>query len=216
MHAKEVPMRAEGDRLSYERPEWSPYDVGALERLAVPRAVREALGGRGLPHNAYEVFVRDAQRELAAEDQPGCGPAACLGAYTDQDNGYWVSLSDGSIWMRWGSSDDPADDAGQINTTVGGLQGVLASWCGLKATGLDENDGQDYEQAVGAAVVCAVSSDTADFIDEEGWWPGFFLELEFTLPRTLTGHAHFYQLVHLDESGQWVLDYPGFDDEDPD
>ena len=45
-------------------------------------------------------------------------------------------------------------------------------------------------------------------------WPNFFLELEFTLPRTLAGDAHLYQLVHQDEADEWVFGRPGFEDED--
>ncbi|HTJ67420.1 MAG TPA: SUKH-4 family immunity protein [Actinospica sp.] len=183
-------MRIDGDRLYYETPGWSPYDLGALGRAKVPRTAATVLGGRGLPHNAYEIFIRDQTRELSVAELPGCGPAAFLADYTDQDNSYWVSLSDGSIWMRWGAPGHPAHEAARINTTVGGLQSVLAAWCDLKACGLDENDGEDYEQAVAAAVVRAVGGDADAFADDEGWWPSFFLELEFTLPRMPAGDAH--------------------------
>jgi SUKH-4 immunity protein len=209
-------MRSDGDRLYYETPEWNPYDSGALERAGVPRAASDALGGRGLPHNAYEIFIREPERELTVAELPDCGPAAFLADYTDEDNSYWVSVADGSVWMRWGKPDEPADDTQRINTSVAGLQGVLAAWCDLKATGLDEDDEEEYEQAVTTAVVNAVSSDPGAFTDEEGWWPNFFLELEFTLPRMLAGDAHLYQLVHRDEAGRWVLDHPGFEDDDED
>lgn len=207
-------MRTDGDRLYYEAPVWTPYDPGALERAGVPHDAVAALSGRGLPHNAYEIFIREPEREMTVAELPDCGWAALLAEYTDEDNSYWVSVTDGSIWMRWGKPDEPADDTQRINTTVEGLQGVLAAWCGLKATGLDENDGESYEQAVTAAVVGAVSSDPTVFADEEGWWPNFLLELEFTQPRMLTGDAHLYQLVHRNEAGQWVLDHPGFEDEE--
>lgn len=134
--------------------------------------------------------------------------------YTDQDNSYWLSLADGAIWMRWGTPDEPAGHTQRINTTVEGLQGALAAWCDLQDTGLDENDGEDYEQAVNITVIHAVKSDPTVFTDDEGWWPNFFFELEFTLPRTLAGDAYLYQLVHQDEAGAWVLDHPGRDDED--
>jgi hypothetical protein len=209
-------MRTDGDRLYYETPEWTPYDPGSLERAGVPQNAAAALSERGLPHNAYEIFIRDPERDLAVADLPSCGPAAFLAHYTDEDNSYWASLADGSVWMRWGKPDEPADDTQQINTTVQGLQGVLTAWCDLKATGLDENDEEDYERAVTAAVVAAVSSDPSAFTDDEGWWPNFFLELEFTLPRMLAGDAHLYQLVHRDESGQWVLEHPGYEDDDED
>lgn len=205
-------MRTDGDRLYYEAPAWTPYDPDALEGAGVPQDAAAALSGRGLPRNAYEIFIRTPERELSVADLPDCGRAALLAEYTDEDNSYWVSLTDGSVWMRWGKPDEPADDTQQINTTVAGLQGVLAAWCDLKATGLDENDEESYEQAVTAAVVGAVSSDPAVFADEEGWWPNFFLELEFTQLRMLAGETHLYQLVHRNEAGQWVLDHPGFED----
>jgi len=207
-------MRIDGDRLYYEAPAWNPYDPGALERAGVPGAAAEALSRRGLPHNAYEIFIRDPQRELTVADLPEGGPAAFLAHYTDEDNSYWVSLTDGSIWMRWGKPDEPADDTQKINLTVKGLQGVLAAWCDLKATGLDENAEQEYEHAVNTTVIAAVSSDPEAFTISEGWWPNFFLELEFTLPRMLAGDAHLYQLVHRDASSQWVLDHPGFDEDE--
>lgn len=207
-------MRTDGDRLTYETPEWTPYDPEALERAGVPQDAAVALAGRGLPHNAYEVFIRDPERELSVTDLPGCGPAAFLATYTDEDNSYWASLTDGTVWMRWGKPDEPADDTQKINTTVQGLQGVLAAWCDLKSTGIDENDEEQYEQAVTTTVISAVSSDPAVFTDEEGWWANFFLELEFTLPRMLAGEAHLYQLVHQDETGRWVLNHFGFDDEE--
>jgi hypothetical protein len=214
LDAEESGMRTEGDQLYYETPGWRPYDPAALERTGVPQDAVAALGARGLPRNAYEIFIRDPERELTVADLPGCGPAALLANYTDGDNSYWISLTDGSVWMRWGRLDEPADDSQRINTGVPGLQGVLAAWCDLKATGLDENDEEEYEQAVNSAVVSAVSSDPAAFTDDEGWWSNFFLELEFTLPRMLIGDAHLYQLVHQDEAGQWVLNHPGFEDDE--
>jgi hypothetical protein len=59
----------------------------------------------------------------------------------------------------------------------------------------------------------AVSSDPAAFTDDDGWWPNFFLELELTLPRMIAGNTHLYQLVHQDETGHWVLNHPGFEDD---
>ncbi|MBR7824695.1 SUKH-4 family immunity protein [Actinospica sp. MGRD01-02] len=206
-------MRTDDDRLYYETPEWTPYDPDTLEHAEVPQHAADALGGRGLPHNAYEIFIRDSVRELNGADLPDCGPAAFLANYTDEDNSYWVSLTDGLVWMRWGKADEPADDTEQMNTTVQGLQGVLAAWCDLKATGLDENAEEEYEHAVNVAVVAAVSSDPAAFTDDDGWRPNFFPELEFTLPRMLAGDTQLYQLVHQDETGHWVLNHPGFEDD---
>ena len=90
----------------------------------------------------------------------------------------------------------------------------MAAWCDLKATGLDENDYEAYGEAVSAAVLQAVSSGPDAFTDDEGWWPNFFVELEFTLPNMLAGDVHLYQLVRQDEAGEWVLDHPGFEDEE--
>ena len=204
-------MRSEGGRLHYEAPVWNPYEPAALERAGLPHAAARALAGRGLPHNAYEIFIRAPERELIVAEVPGCGPAAFLANYTDEDNSYWVSTADGSVWMRWGKPDQPADDTRKINTSISGLQGVMAAWCDLKATGLDENDDEAYSEAVSAAVLHAVSSDPDAFTNDEGWWPNFFVELEFTLPNMLAGDAHLYQLVRRDEAGEWVLDHPGFE-----
>lgn len=203
-------MRRDGDHLYYDTPEWRPFSVSALEHAALPSAAIDALAERGLPHNAYEVFIRDPERELAVAELPGCGPAAFLANYADDSNSYWISQGDGSIWMRWGGPDEPADNTQQINTSPQGLQGILAAWCDLKAAGLGENDGDAYEDAVNQTVIQAVSSDPPAFANEEGWWQNFLLELEFTLPSMLAGDNHLHQLVRRDESGRWVLDHPGY------
>jgi hypothetical protein len=209
-------MRRDGDTLSYQTPEWSPYDAAALARIGAPAGAAQALAGRGLPRNAFEVFVRSPERELQVDELPGSGPAAFLADYTDDANSFWLALGDGSVWMRWGAPDEPAEDTQAINTSVQGLQGVLGAWCDLKASGLDENDEQEYEDAVTTTIIRAVSADPEAFRDEEGWWPNFFVELQYTLPRTVAGETNLSQLVRQDESGEWVLDHPGFEDDDED
>lgn len=146
-------MRTEGDRLYYETPAWNPYDPSALQGDGVPQAAADALSGRGLPNDACEVFVRNAEHELTVAKLPRAGPATFLADYTDQDNSFWVSLTDATIWMRRGKPDEPADDTQQINTGVEDLQAVLTAWCDLKATGLDENNEGEYEQAANITMI---------------------------------------------------------------
>ncbi|HEX4791544.1 MAG TPA: hypothetical protein VH372_23980 [Actinospica sp.] len=54
--------------------------------------------------------------------------------------------------MRRGKLERPADDTQRIYSTVRGLLDALATWRDLNATGLDEIDEEEYEQAVNTAV----------------------------------------------------------------
>lgn len=71
-----------------------------------------------------------------------------------------------------------------------------------------------YNDAVSTAIVRAVSSDPDAFTDDEGWWTNYFTELEWSLPCPVAGEVALCRLVRQDPSGQWVLDHPGFEDED--
>lgn len=194
-------------------PAWRPFDRASLERLGVPVSALDVLAGRGLPENAFEVYVRDPARELDVADLPECGRAVFLGRYTDEWNTYWLRVADGSVWMRWGMLDQPAESTQRINTSVDSFQAVLGAWCDLKSAGIDESDEGAYEDAVAATVVCAVSADPEIFADGESWWPVFFEELEYTLPRTVAGNLPLFQLVRRDESGRWILEHPGYDED---
>jgi len=208
-------MRSDDGRLVYETPKWMPYDADELARIGAPDEAVKALSGRGLPHNAYEVFVRDEARELEVAELPGCGSAAFLAAYTDSWNSFWLSLADGSVWLRWGAPDEPAESVLRIDASAAGLQGVLEAWCDLRGSGLDAEDGEEYEDAVVSTVIRAVAADPEVFEDDEGWWSNILVELESTLPGALAGDAHLFQLVSWDEAaGEWVLDYPGVADDE--
>ena len=159
------------------------------------------LADRGLPHNVFEIFVRAPERELEVAELPGCGRAAILAQYIDDWIIYWLGLADGSIWMTKGDPGQPAENIEKINTTVTGLQKVLAAWCDLKSSGITENnDPRAYEDLVAVTNIRAVSADPAIFEDEQGWWPVMLEELDYTLPRL--------------QSGRWVLDHPGYDEDD--
>lgn len=194
-------------------PAWRPFDRQSLDRLGVPASGLDALAGRGLPENAFEVYVRDPGRELETADLPECGRAVFLGRYTDEWNTYWLRVADGSVWMRWGMLGQPAESTQRINTSVASFQAVLGAWCDLKTTGIDESDEEAYENAVAATVVRAVSADPEVFTDGESWWPVFFEELEYTLPRPVAGDLPLFQLVRRDESGRWILEHPGYDED---
>jgi len=63
-----------------------------------------------------------------------------------------------------------------------------------------DNDPRAYEDLVAVTNIRAVSADPAIFEDEQGWWPVMLEELDYTLPRL--------------QSGRWVLDHPGYDEDD--
>ncbi|MBR7828157.1 SUKH-4 family immunity protein [Actinospica sp. MGRD01-02] len=191
---------------------WRSFALEALAPLGVSTSVVEALTGRGLPANAFEVYVRDQARELEVADLPGCGQAAFLGRYTDEWNTYWLRLADSSVWMRWGILDRPAESTQRINTSVEAFQAVLGAWCEMKSSSVDETDEQAYEDLVTETICRAVGADPAVFADGDGWWPVFFEELEYTLPRMVAGDRPLHQLVRCDASGRWILEHPGYDE----
>jgi hypothetical protein len=97
-------MSWEGDGPRPEACGWRPYDAGELVCVAVPEPAKAALTARGLPDNAYGHFVRVPERELEVAQLPECGRAAFLAHVEDgYNNTYWLSLTDGSVWMRYGS-----------------------------------------------------------------------------------------------------------------
>jgi hypothetical protein len=60
--------------------------------------------------------------------------------------------------------------------------------------------------------VRAVAADPEAFTEEHAWWSLTFEELEFTIAGIPVGDKAFHQLVRQDESGEWVLDHPGYED----
>lgn len=202
--------------IPHEPPVWRPYDADTLARIAAPEAAVTALTGRGLPENAYQHFKRVPSRELEVADLPGCGPAAFLAQVEDGfNNTYWLSLSDGSVWMRYGQQDGPVEGARRINTSVPALQAVLDAWCAFDGPrGSVANDPPAYEQLLDTFVLDAVRADPGIYTDPEGWWPRTLEEAGFTGPRFLNGDKPLYEYVYRDETGNWVLDHPGYEDED--
>lgn len=194
---------------------WLAYDAERLARIGAPDSSVSALTGRGLPGSAHDLFVRVPARELQVADLPECGRAAFLAQAGDGYwNTYWLSLRDGSIVMRYGKQDEPVDHVKRINTSVTALQAVLEAWCDYKDSGLTPADGEAYEHLVINTITRAVSADPEAFHDEQAWWPTTFEEVEYTLPGILSGDRALYQLVRQDETGSWVLDHPGYEDED--
>ncbi len=193
---------------------WLPYDPEALTRLGVPSDTAAALGERGLPERAYGWFLRNPERELDVAELPQCGPAAFLAQVNDGlTNTYWLRLADGSVWMRDGLRDETGAKAYEIDQSVRGLQGILAALCGLWYSGLDQDD-EGYEAAVIKATIEAVSAEPEAFADEQNWWAGRLEEAQYTLPGMVRDDQMLYELVRRDEAGQWVLDHPGYEDED--
>lgn len=202
--------------VPHDAPEWRPYDPGELGRVAAPEAAVAALTGRGLPDNAYQHFNRVPQRELEVAPLPGCGPAAFLGRVEDGfNNTYWLSLRDGSVWMRYGRQDGPVEFAKRINTSVTALQAVLDAWCAFDGPrhGLGD-DPRAYERLLDTFVLDAVRADPEIYTDPDGWWPITLQQVGYSGPRFLNGDEPLYEYAHRDESGAWVLDHPGYEDED--
>jgi hypothetical protein len=196
---------------------WHPYDAQAVAELGMPAEAAAALTGPGLP--AHGIFTRTAERELTVAELPECGRAAYLAqAFDGFFNTYWLKLDDGSVWMRYGVWDEPEiDHVLRVNSSVGALQGVLRAFCAFEdRDDALESDVQAYEDAVIRAIVGAVAADPAAFEHENAWWALTFEELEYTIARIPAGEKSFYELVRQDESGEWVFDHPGYEDEDED
>lgn len=122
-------------------------------------------------------------------------PAAFLGQVWDGfDDTYWLSLADGSVWMRYGGHDAPVDHMKRINTSVEALQAILAVYEAYARAESDEPGEQAREDLIGQAVVHAVAADPGVFADDENWWPQTFLEIEFSSPRILLGDRSLFQL----------------------
>ncbi|MBR7828156.1 SUKH-4 family immunity protein [Actinospica sp. MGRD01-02] len=202
--------------IPHEPPVWRPYDADTLARIAAPAAAAAALTGRGLPLNAHQHFNRDPQRELEIVRLPECGPAAFLAQVHDGfNNSYWLSLTDGSVWMRYGRQDGPVELAKPANTSVPALQAVLDAWCAFDGPrGAVDIDPRAYEHLLDTFVLDAVRADPEVYADPEGWWPRTVEEAGYTGPRFLNGDKALYEYVHRDETGTWVLDHPGYEDDD--
>jgi hypothetical protein len=209
-------MRIEAEPFDYSVPVWRPYDAARLREVGAPEAAAASLTGRGLPDNTLDIFVRVPERELAEADLPECGKAAFLAQAMDGfHNTYWLSLSDGSVWMRYGAADGPIDHMKRINTSVEALQSILAV---LEAYGRAESGGLGIdarEDLINQTIIHAVAADPEVFEDDENWWSQTFLEIEFTSAKILLGDGErsLFQLVSRDGSGRWGLDHPGYEED---
>lgn len=208
-------MRLEADPFDYGQPAWSPYDAERLAALGASEAAAAALAGRGLPDGVFERFVRFPERELEEADLPECGKVAFLGHVWDGENiSYWLSLTDGSVWMRYGSPDEPADHMKRISTSVEMLQSILAVYETYVRDESDDLDVAEREDLINQTIIHAVAADPVVFEDDENWWPQTFLEIEFTSAKILLGDQSLFQLVTRDAAGRWGLDHPGYEDDD--
>lgn len=208
-------MRIEAEPFDYAVPAWRPYDPDRLAALGAPGAALTALTGRGLPDGVFDHFVRVPERELEQADLPECGKAAFLGQVWDgSNNTYWLSLGDGSVWMRYGTPDEPVDHMKRINTSVEALQSVLAVYEAYVRTESADLDVQQREGLINQTVIHAVAADPEVFADDENWWSQTFLEIEFSSAKILLGDRSLFQLVSRDASGRWGLDHPGYEDDD--
>lgn len=157
---------------------WAPYDAVALARLLpTDGEAVSALVGRGLPADCSRVFVRDSARELEVRELPQ-GRAVFLGAFEDGVNSYWLVLGSGAVWMVRGYDGEGGEQGyGLVNSSVVGLQRVLAVWEEFVGSGWsDEEDG--YEEYVEGVVGRARGGDPEVFGDEESWWARLFEEVE--------------------------------------
>lgn len=208
-------MRIEAEPFDYALPTWRPYDPARLAALGAPEPATAALTGRGLPDAAAEHFVRVPERELEEADLPECGKAAFLGqAWDGFNNTYWLSLADGTAWMRYGQHDEPAHHVKQINTSVTALQSILAVYEAYVTAESDDLEGQAREDLINQTVIHAVAADPSVFTDDANWWSQTFLEIEFSSARILLGEQSLFQLVTRDTAGRWGLDHPGYEDDE--
>jgi hypothetical protein len=118
------------------------------------------------------------ERELELTELPECGAAAFLAQNEDgYNNTYWLSLADGSVWMRYGVVGKPIHHVKLINVSVPKLRGMLEVWCALKAAEPSvEDERPAYERLVEETVLRAVSTEPEAFADSENWWPRTFEE----------------------------------------
>lgn len=160
-----------------KKAKWLPYKKRKLDSLNLSEACAEALLGRGLPKDAHQMFVRNPKRELEIRDLPNCGRSAFLGQFDDGDHTYWLRLSDESIWLLDGYDDDDEQDTRWVNSSVAGLQGVLAAWDDFMSSGLSEDDDR-YDTAISEVTERAHQADLKAFEDEDSWWSLNFDEIE--------------------------------------
>ena len=197
---------------------WLRYDGAELARIGVgPGSGTQALSGRGLPVNAHEWFVRVPERELQVAQLPAGPRAAFLARVLDDyDQTYWLSLDDASVWMRYGEDDDASATSQRINGSVAALQEILGAWCDFRDSDISPADEAAYDDLVCRTIVRAVSAEPEVFTDETHWWAVTFEEVEYSLQGILRGEKPLYELVRRNESGAWVLDHPGYEDEEDD
>ncbi|WP_308114551.1 SUKH-4 family immunity protein [Streptomyces sp. ISL-12] len=155
---------------------WSPYDVAALRRAGLGSDEVELLSERGLPEDVHRMFVRNADRELELAESPATGPLVFLGDFEDGVNSYYLSKTDGSVWMKKGYADEQSSFI-RVNTSLNSLQRILYIWELFVCSGVHEEDDL-YDSLVERTVAAAEDADPEVFEDEEGWWPRVFEEVE--------------------------------------
>ncbi|MFJ3913698.1 SUKH-4 family immunity protein [Streptomyces vinaceus] len=153
--------------------------MSSLARLGVGGEAVSGLVERGLPLNCHRMFARDSGRELDVRDLPP-GRAAFLGAFEDGVNTYWLLIDSGEVWMVRGYDGDGGQQYERVNSSVAGLQNVLATWEAFVGSGKSDTD-DDYEDYVEDVIDRARQSDPRAFEDEESWWSRVFEEVELGL-----------------------------------
>lgn len=156
--------------------EWQPCSESLLLALGAPESVRRALVSRGLPKDAFKMFVRVPERDLEERENEH-GRFAFLGVFEDGGNSYWLNCVDGSVWM-FRAGDSECQPWTQVNSSVAALQGILKAWDCFIGSGRREEEG-DYEDFVATTVEAARAFDPSVFDDEESWWSRVFEEVEY-------------------------------------
>ncbi|MFJ3176685.1 SUKH-4 family immunity protein [Streptomyces roseus] len=116
------------------------------------------------------------RRKLNVRDLPP-GRAAFLGAFEDGVNTYWLLVDSGEVWMVRGYADDEDQRYGLVNSSIAGLQNVLAVWEAFACSGKSDAD-DDYEDYVEDMSERARQCDQRVFEDEDSWWSRVFEEVE--------------------------------------
>lgn len=145
--------------------------------------------------------MRHSARELEVRDLPR-GRAAFRGAFEDGVNTYWLLIESGEVWMVRGYEGAADQQYALVNSSVAGLQQVLAVWEAFTCSGKSNAD-DDYEDYVEGLIERARLSDPSVFEDEEAWWSRVFEEVE--LGVLVPGHVPCGGVTdHLVVSGRLV------------
>ncbi|WP_308406819.1 SUKH-4 family immunity protein [Streptomyces sp. AC555_RSS877] len=155
---------------------WLPFEQVALRSAGLRSADAELLAERGLPNDSNRMFVRNARRELHLQEFPRVGPAVFLGDFEDGVNSYWLSVADGSVWIKKGYEGTEGDFT-RVNSSLYTFQRMLEIWEGFIFSGVQEED-DSYDALVEQVVTEAGDADPEVFEDEDSWWSRVFEEIE--------------------------------------